>query len=163
GGSIVCAGTPAEGSNHKISLTGKYLSGRLKVPISAKLREVNGSKLQIIGAKENNLKNIDVHIPLGKLVVITGVSGSGKSTLINDILYNAAAHKVMKLKTLAGKHKTIKGFENIDKIINIEQSPIRRPTRSNSATYTGLFTPLREMFAGLEEANLRGIGTARCI
>lgn len=161
GGSIVCAGTPASVAKHKDSLTGKYLSGRRNIPIPAKLREGNGNQLQIIGAKENNLKNIDVNIPLGKLVVITGVSGSGKSTLINDILYNAAAHKVMKMKTLAGKHKTIKGFENIDKIINIDQSPIGRTPRSNPATYTGLFTPIREMFAGLEEAKLRGYGPGR--
>ncbi|EQA43719.1 excinuclease ABC, A subunit [Leptospira broomii serovar Hurstbridge str. 5399] len=161
GGTVVCAGTPEDVAKNKNSLTGKYLSGKAFIPIPDSLRSGNGKKIKIVGAKENNLKNVNVDIPLGKLVLITGVSGSGKSTLINDILYNAAAHKVMKMRTIAGKHEKITGLEEIDKIINIDQSPIGRTPRSNPATYTGLFTVVRDMFAGLEDSKVRGYSPGR--
>ncbi|PJZ26117.1 excinuclease ABC subunit A [Leptospira hartskeerlii] len=161
GGTIVCSGTPEEVSKNKNSLTGKFLSGKEFIPVPKTVRPGNGKKLKIVNAKENNLKNVSVEIPLGKLIVVTGVSGSGKSTLINDILYNAAAHKVMKMRTVWGKHEKITGLEEIDKIINIDQSPIGRTPRSNPATYTGLFTVVRDMFAQLEESKLRGYSPGR--
>ncbi|TGK56770.1 excinuclease ABC subunit UvrA [Leptospira wolffii] len=161
GGTVVCSGTPEEVSKNKNSLTGKYLSGKMFIPVPETLRPGNGKKLKIVNAKENNLKNLSVDIPLGKLVVVTGVSGSGKSTLINDILYNAAAHKVMKVRTAWGKHEKITGLEEIDKIINIDQSPIGRTPRSNPATYTGLFTVVRDIFSQLEDSKLRGYSPGR--
>ncbi|TGK13787.1 excinuclease ABC subunit UvrA [Leptospira fletcheri] len=161
GGTVVCAGPPTEVAKNKNSLTGKYLSGKAFVPVPESVRPGNGKKLKIQGAKENNLKNVTLDIPLGKLVLVTGVSGSGKSTLINDILYNAAAHKVMKMRTIAGKHEKITGLEEIDKIINIDQSPIGRTPRSNPATYTGLFTVVRDIFSGLEDSKLRGYSPGR--
>ncbi|PJZ69469.1 excinuclease ABC subunit A [Leptospira perolatii] len=161
GGEIVCEGTPTDVSKSKNSLTGKYLSGRLNIPVPAQLRNGNGKLIKILGAKENNLKNINITLPLGRLVVVTGVSGSGKSTLINDILYNAAAQKVMKMRTLPGKHDKIQGLEEIDKVINIDQSPIGRTPRSNPATYTGIFTPVRELFSGVEDSKLRGYAPGR--
>jgi excinuclease ABC subunit A len=124
-------------------------------------RKGNGKNLKIVGASHNNLKNIDVSIPLGTLTVVTGVSGSGKSTLINEILYKELASSVMGMKLVPGKHKKIQGKEEIDKIINIDQSPIGRTPRSNPATYTGLFTFVRELFSGLEDAKVRGYGPGR--
>jgi len=161
GGQIVAKGSPEEIKKNKNSVTGKYLSGDMKIPVREKPRVGNSKFLQIVGASENNLKNINVDIPLGLFVVVTGVSGSGKSTLINEILYKYLAHRIMKTRTVAGKHKAIKGIENLDKVINIDQSPIGRTPRSNPATYTGLFTPIRELFANLEEAKVRGYGPGR--
>ncbi len=161
GGEIISQGTPQEIMNDKNSITGQYLSGKRQIPTPKQRRSRNGQKLKIIGACENNLKNIDVEIPLGVLTVVTGVSGSGKSTLINEILYKAVAHKLNHSKVIPGKHKKIEGIKFIDKIINIDQSPIGRTPRSNPATYTGLFTPIRELFASLEDAKLRGYGPGR--
>lgn len=161
GGNIVAQGTPKEIQNSSESLTGKYLSRKLQIPIPKERRKGNGKFIKIIGAKENNLKDIDVSIPLGTLTVVTGVSGSGKSTLINEILYKQLAHKLHHAKLVAGKHKRIEGINNIDKIIDIDQSPIGRTPRSNPATYTGLFTPIRELFASTEEAKLRGYNPGR--
>jgi excinuclease ABC subunit A len=161
GGEIVSQGTPKEIMKDKKSITGKYLSGKLQIPIPKERREGNGQIIKILGARENNLKDIDVEIPLGTLTVITGVSGSGKSTLINDILYKDIAHKLNRAKLVPGKHKKIEGIKYIDKIINIDQSPIGRTPRSNPATYTGLFTPIRDLFASLEDAKLRGYGPGR--
>ncbi len=161
GGNVVAQGTPKDIKNHPDSLTGKYLSRKLKIPIPQKRRKGNGNFIQIIGARENNLKNIDVSIPLGTLTVVTGVSGSGKSTLINEILYKQLAHKLHNAKLVAGKHKKIEGIKHIDKVIDIDQSPIGRTPRSNPATYTGLFTPIRELFANTEEAKLRGYNPGR--
>ncbi len=161
GGYIVASGTPKEVMKNKNSVTGKFLSGKEKIEIPKERRKGNGTSLKIIGATHNNLKNIDVEIPLGCLVVVTGVSGSGKSTLINEILYNELAHKINKSKLIAGKHKKIEGIKLLDKIINIDQSAIGRTPRSNPATYTGLFAPIRELFAALEEAKLRGYGPGR--
>ncbi|MCE9500802.1 MAG: excinuclease ABC subunit UvrA [Leptospira sp.] len=161
GGQIVAFGTPDEIKKNRKSVTGKYLSGELKMETPEVRRNGNGKSLKIIGASQNNLKNLDVEIPLGMLAVVTGVSGSGKSTLINEILYNHLAHKIMNAKLIAGKHKQIKGIENIDKVINIDQSPIGRTPRSNPGTYTGLFTPIRDLFAGIEDAKIRGYGPGR--
>jgi excinuclease ABC subunit A len=161
GGEIVAAGTPAEIKKNKNSVTGKYLSGKLQIEIPKERRKGNGNFLRVIGAIENNLKNIDVEFPLGMLVAVTGVSGSGKSTLVNEILYKDLAHKIMKAKLVSGKHKKIEGIKHIDKVINIDQSPIGRTPRSNPSTYTGLFTPIRDLFANLEEAKLRGYGPGR--
>ncbi|MCP5494442.1 MAG: excinuclease ABC subunit UvrA [Leptospiraceae bacterium] len=161
GGNIVAQGTPNSIKKDKNSLTGKYLSGKLKIEMPKERRQSNSKELKVIGAKENNLKNIDVAIPLGVMVVVAGVSGSGKSTLVNEILYKAMAHKIMRSKTVAGKHKRIEGVEHIDKVIDIDQSPIGRTPRSNPATYTGLFTPIRELFSGLEDAKMRGYNPGR--
>jgi excinuclease ABC subunit A len=161
GGYIVSEGTPKEICKDPKSITGKFLSGKEKIEIPSTKRKGNGNFLKIIEASENNLKNISVEIPLGMMVVVTGVSGSGKSTLINEILYNELAHKINKAKVVSGKHKKIEGIKNIDKVINIDQSPIGRTPRSNPATYTGLFAPIRDLFASLEEAKLRGYGPGR--
>ncbi len=161
GGEVVAAGTPAEIKKNPKSLTGKYLSGKLSIPTPQKYRKGNGKKITIVGAKEHNLKNITVDIPLGKLVCITGVSGSGKSTLMTDILSRALAQHFYRAKDLPGKHKEIKGLENLDKVITIDQSPIGRTPRSNPATYTGVFTPIRELFASLPEAKIRGYAPGR--
>jgi excinuclease ABC subunit A len=161
GGSVVSFGTPKEIMKDKNSVTGKFLSGKEKIEIPKERRKGNGNFLKIIEASHHNLKNIDVNIPLGSLVVVTGVSGSGKSTLINEILYNELAHKINKSKLISGKHKKIEGIKFIDKVINIDQSAIGRTPRSNPATYTGLFAPIRDLFAGLEEAKLRGYGPGR--
>ncbi len=161
GGSIVAKGTPKEIMKDKNSITGKYLSGREKIEYSSVRRKGSGNFLKIIGATHNNLKDVTCSIPLGMLVVITGVSGSGKSTLINEILYKELAHKINKTKVVAGTHKKIEGISFIDKIINIDQSAIGRTPRSNPATYTGLFAPIRELFASLEDAKVRGYGPGR--
>ncbi|MCZ8344562.1 MAG: excinuclease ABC subunit UvrA [Leptospira sp.] len=161
GGQIVSFGTPDELKSDPKSITGKYLSGEKRISMPKNRRQGNGKFLKIVGASHNNLKNIDVSIPLGTLTVVTGVSGSGKSTLINEILYKELASSVMGMKLVPGKHKKILGKEEIDKIINIDQSPIGRTPRSNPATYTGLFTFVRELFSGLEDAKVRGYGPGR--
>jgi excinuclease ABC subunit A len=161
GGEIVAAGTPSEIKKSAKSLTGHYLSGKKVIPVPQKYREGNGQVLKIVGATEHNLKNLTVEFPLGKLIAITGVSGSGKSTLITDILATALNHTFYRAKELPGKHERIEGVSNLDKIIDIDQSPIGRTPRSNPATYTGLFTPIRDLFAGLPEAKLRGYQPGR--
>jgi len=162
GGRVVVSGPLSEIVGNPQSLTGAYISGKLKVPLPLKRRKIDFSKaLEIKGAAQFNLKNIDVKIPLGFFVCITGVSGSGKSTLIQEILYKALAQKIYHSKEKAGRHKEILGVENIDKIINIDQSPIGRTPRSNPATYTDLFTPIRMLFAQLPEAKIRGYKPGR--
>ncbi len=156
GGKIIFAGSASEIKKDTKSLTGKYLSNKLSVLPLKNKRLGNGNNIEIIGASEFNLKNIDVKIPLGKLVCITGVSGSGKSTLIFEILGKALSYKFTRAKDLPGKHKKILGLEHIDKVINIDQSPIGRTPRSNPSTYTGLFTYIRDLFAGLPESKMRG-------
>lgn len=156
GGKIIFAGTSAEIKKDSKSITGKYLSNKLNVLPTKNKRLGNGKNIEIIGASEFNLKNIDVKIPLGKLVCITGVSGSGKSTLIFEILGKALSYKFTRAKDLPGKHKKILGLEHIDKVINIDQSPIGRTPRSNPSTYTGLFTYIRDLFATLPESKMRG-------
>ncbi len=161
GGEVIAKGTPKQILAHPKSLTGQYLSGRKQVEVPKKRREGNGKSLKIVGASANNLKNIDVSIPLGKLVCITGVSGSGKSTLMSDILYNALAAQLMGARTQAGEHKKIQGIEHLDKIINIDQSPIGRTPRSNPGTYTSLFDEIRKLFAELPESKVRGYKPGR--
>ncbi|HEX9331730.1 MAG TPA: excinuclease ABC subunit UvrA, partial [Anaerolineales bacterium] len=161
GGRIVAEGTPEQILAHPKSLTGAYLSGRMQVEVPKERREGNGKSLKIIGASANNLKNIDVIIPLGELVCITGVSGSGKSTLMSDILYGALAAKLMGARTSAGEHERIEGIEHLDKIINIDQSPIGRTPRSNPGTYTGLFDEIRKLYAELPESKVRGYKPGR--
>ncbi len=161
GGRVIAEGTPAQILAHPKSLTGAYLSGRKQVAVPRNRREGNGKSLKIVGAKANNLKNIDVSIPLGKLVCITGVSGSGKSTLMTDVLYEALAEKLMGARTMPGEHKRIEGIQHLDKIINIDQSPIGRTPRSNPATYTGLWDEIRKLFAELPESKVRGYKPGR--
>ncbi|HBG1882541.1 excinuclease ABC subunit UvrA [Clostridioides difficile] len=161
GGEIVAQGTLDEIIENENSITGQYLSGKKQILLPETTREGNGSFIEIVKASENNLKNIDVKFPLGKFTCITGVSGSGKSTLINDILYKGVASKVNRLKQRAGKHKEIKGIESIDKVINIDQSPIGRTPRSNPATYTGVFDFIRDIFASTNEAKARGYKKGR--
>jgi excinuclease ABC subunit A len=161
GGEIVAEGPVEAIIQNPQSLTGAYLSRRLQVPIPEKRRNGNGKHLIVIGARENNLKNINVSIPLGKLVCITGVSGSGKSTLMVEILYKALAHKLYGSHTQPGDHDRIEGLENIDKVINIDQSPIGRTPRSNPGTYTGLFDQIRNLFAELPESKIRGYKPGR--
>ncbi len=157
GGQIVAAGTPSEIMKNDKSLTGKYLSGKEKIHMPAKVREGNGKELIIKGASCNNLKNLDVRIPLGKLVVVTGVSGSGKSSLVNDTLYNAVyKHLNKNSRVKPGAFKEIVGLENIDKVINVSQEPIGRTPRSNPATYVGVFDDIRDLFASTSEARARG-------
>ncbi len=161
GGQVIAEGTPKQILAHPKSLTGAYLSGRKQIEVPKKRREGNGKSLRIINATANNLKGIDVSIPLGKMVCITGVSGSGKSTLMSDILYNALAAKLMFARTSAGQHEKIEGIEHLDKIINIDQSPIGRTPRSNPGTYTGLFDEIRKLFAELPESKVRGYKPGR--
>ncbi|HJG96098.1 MAG TPA: excinuclease ABC subunit UvrA [Romboutsia timonensis] len=161
GGQIVAQGTLDEILDNQNSITGQYLSGKKEIKIPETTREGNGNFIEIVKANENNLKNINVKFPLGKFTCITGVSGSGKSTLINDILYKGIASKINKLRDRPGKHKEIKGIENIDKIINIDQSPIGRTPRSNPATYTGVFDMIRDLFASTNEAKARGYQKGR--
>jgi excinuclease ABC subunit A len=156
GGRIVATGTLDDIKASRDSLTGQYLSGRKQIPLPERRRVGNGKELIIKGARQNNLKNIDVHIPLGKFVCITGVSGSGKSSLIDEILYRKLAWMFYGSRERAGDCDEILGVEHIDKVINIDQSPIGRTPRSNPATYTGTFTPIRELFATVPEARLRG-------
>ncbi|UCD11635.1 MAG: excinuclease ABC subunit UvrA [Nitrospinaceae bacterium] len=161
GGEIVFSGTPAELLKDKRSLTGKYLSGAMQIPLPEKRREGSGHRLHIAGATANNLKNIDVQIPLGCLVLVTGVSGSGKSTLVLDILYRALAQHFWKSTTKPGPFKTIRGVDHLDKVIDIDQSPIGRTPRSNPATYTGVFTLIRDLFSQVPEARARGYKPGR--
>ncbi|MBD9210880.1 MAG: excinuclease ABC subunit UvrA [Ruminococcaceae bacterium] len=156
GGKIVCTGMAEDIMNCKESITGQYLSGRKKIPVPAKRRKGNGKSLKIIGARENNLKNIDAEIPLGEFVCITGVSGSGKSSLINEILYKRLVTELNGAKKVAGAHTDILGIDNLDKVIAIDQSPIGRTPRSNPATYTGVFNDIRDLFASTAEAKARG-------
>lgn len=161
GGELVCCGTVDKIKKCKRSITGQYLSKEKFVPIPTERRSGNGLSLQIKGAKENNLRNIDVTIPLGEFVCVTGVSGSGKSSLINEILYKYLAKNLNRAKTRAGKHDEIIGAENLDKVIDIDQSPIGRTPRSNPATYTGVFTDIRELFASTNDAKMRGYKSGR--
>ena len=156
GGAIVCEGTLEDILKCKDSLTGQYLSGRLRIETPKTRRTGNGKSLVLKGASEHNLKNIDVEFPLGKFICITGVSGSGKSTLINDILFPELSRKVNRNVLFGGKYKSLTGTEHIDKVINIDQSPIGRTPRSNPATYTGVFTPIRDMFTQLPDSKMRG-------
>ena len=161
GGNVVFNGKVADILKSEDSITGQYLSGRKKVEVPEKRRKGNGKKLKIIGAAQNNLKNINVDIPLGELVCVTGVSGSGKSSLINEILYKYLASHLNGAKTKPGKFKDIKGVEELDKVIQINQSPIGRTPRSNPATYTGLFTDIRELYASTQDAKIRGFNAGR--
>ncbi len=161
GGEVVCSAPQAEFIKSKASLTARYLRGEERIPVPAQRREGNGEYLYITGATENNLKNVDVRIPLGKFVAVTGVSGSGKSTLIVDVLYAKLAQSMYRAKTRPGQHRAIEGLEHLDKVIDIDQSPIGRTPRSNPATYVGLFTPLRELYAGLPDAKARGYKAGR--
>lgn len=161
GGEIVAAGTPKQIMADKKSVTGAFLSGRRQIAVPEVRRPGNGKFLTVVGASENNLKNIDVSLPLGCFVCVTGVSGSGKSSLVNSIIYRSLASKLNRAVTWPGKHKELLGVENLDKIIDIDQSPIGRTPRSNPATYTGLFTDIRELFAKTPAANLRGYGAGR--
>ena len=161
GGKVVAAGTPESVQKNKDSLTASYLSGKRSIATPKQRRSGNGGSLVIRGARENNLKNIDVNIPLGKLVVVSGVSGSGKSSLINDILAKELLARLNRAGTVPGRHDDIEGIKQLDKAIIIDQSPIGRTPRSNPATYTGLFTPIRELFASLPEAKIRGYSAGR--
>ena len=161
GGEIVASGTVSKVMNSKYSLTGQYLSGKKVINTPETRRVSNGKYLEIKGAEQNNLNSIDVSIPLGILVCITGVSGSGKSTLINEILYKRLSQHFYRAKDRPGKFKSIQGLDNIDKVVNIDQSPIGRTPRSNPATYTGTFTPMRELFAQVPEARSRGYKPGR--
>ena len=161
GGEVVATGTPDQIARHPTSITGAYLAGRKRIPTPKVRRAGNGQALTIRGARENNLKDIDVQIPLGKLVCITGVSGSGKSTLLIEVLYKRMAQIINRARDRAGEHDAIDGYEAIDKVINIDQSPIGRTPRSNPATYTKLFDPLRDLFAKLPEARVRGYAKGR--
>ncbi len=161
GGKVVAAGSPAAVEKVKASVTAQYLSGQKSIPVPAKRRAGNGKELTVKGARENNLQNIDVHLPLGKFVVVSGVSGSGKSSLINDIVAKELQARLHRASTVPGKHDDIDGIKQLDKAIIIDQSPIGRTPRSNPATYTGLFTPIRELFASVPEAKLRGYSAGR--
>ena len=161
GGSLVAQGTPTEIMREPNSLTGAYIAGRVQIEMRPERRQKNGAGLTILGAKENNLKNVDVTFPLGVMTVVTGVSGSGKSTLVNDILYRALARQLYRSREKAGEHRAIAGSENIDKVIRIDQSPIGRSPRSNPATYTGVFTQIREIYAMLPESRERGYKAGR--
>ena len=161
GGEIVCAGTVDEIKACKRSLTGQYLSGARSIPIPEKRRKGNGKFLKVLGAKENNLKGIDVTIPLGEFVCVTGVSGSGKSSLVNEILYKRLANELNGAKRTAGAHQDMEGIQHLDKVIDIDQSPIGRTPRSNPATYTGVFTDIRELFASTQESKMRGFKANR--
>lgn len=161
GGEIVFDGTPKQLLRDKSSLTGKYLSGRLKIPVPETRKKGNGYYITIEGAAQNNLKYLDVKFPLGTFICVTGVSGSGKSSLINETLFPALSHSLYRSKAKIGKVKSIKGIHRVDKVINIDQSPIGRTPRSNPATYTGIFTPIRELFAMLPESKIRGYKPGR--
>jgi excinuclease ABC subunit A len=161
GGEIVAAGTPAQVMATKASLTGQYLRGDMEIPLPAERRRGDGRKITILGAKENNLKDVTVDFPLGQMICVTGVSGAGKSTLVNQILYPAVARVLYKSEQVPGAHGGIKGIEHIDKVIDIDQSPIGRTPRSNPATYTKLFDAIRDFFALLPEARMHGYTPGR--
>ncbi len=161
GGEVVCSGTPQEIMDCESSLTGQYLSGKKTIPIPEVRRKGNGKYLEILGAEENNLKKLDVKIPLGTFTCVTGVSGSGKSSLVNSVLYRTLAHELNGAKAYPGKVREIKGLEHLDKVIDIDQSPIGRTPRSNPATYTSVFTDIRDLFAATNGAKARGYGSGR--
>ncbi|MCM2138659.1 excinuclease ABC subunit UvrA [Vagococcus fluvialis] len=161
GGEIIAAGTPKEVEKNKASLTGQYLSGKKQIPVPTTRRTGNGKEIVVKGASENNLKNLNVAFPLGKFVAVTGVSGSGKSTLVNEILKKALAQKINRNSEKPGKYKSITGYEDIEKIIDIDQSPIGRTPRSNPATYTSVFDDIRDLFAKTNEAKIRGYKKGR--
>ena len=161
GGQVVAAGTPAEVMANPDSLTGQYLSGKKKIEVPAVRRPGNGKVLKVIGAAENNLRHIDVEFPLGTFTVVTGVSGSGKSSLVNEVLFKRLGAELMRMKVRPGKCDRIEGMEQLDKVVNIDQSPIGRTPRSNPATYTGLFNDIRDLFASTQEAKSRGYGQGR--
>ncbi len=161
GGNVVFSGDLDELEKCTDSLTSDYLYGRKQIPIPSERRKGNGNYLAVKGANENNLKNINVKIPLGTFTCVTGVSGSGKSSFVNDILYNVLANKLNKAKTFAGKHKSVEGIEHLDKVINIDQAPIGRTPRSNPATYTGVFGDIRELFASTKDAKMHGYNAGR--
>ncbi len=161
GGEVVAEGTPEQIEKNKNSITGQYLVGKQSIAVPKKRRKGNGKSIKVTGGRENNLKNVDAEFPLGKLIVVSGVSGSGKSSLVNDILAKELSARLMRAHITPGLHKDIVGIDNLDKVIIIDQSPIGRTPRSNPATYTGLFTPIRELFASLPEAKLRGYQAGR--
>lgn len=161
GGEVVAEGTAAEIMKNPASITGQYLSRKKFIPVPAERRRGNGYFLEIVGAAENNLKDVNVKFPLGTLTLVTGVSGSGKSTLVNEILYRGVASRLYRAKGKPGKHKKIKGLEHIDKVINIDQQPIGRTPRSNPATYTGVFDAIRELFSQVSESRMRGYKAGR--
>jgi excinuclease ABC subunit A len=161
GGHVVAEGTPEQVTQAPDSLTGRYLRGELRVNVPSRRREANGRAITVVGASANNLRDLDVRFPLGVFTAVTGVSGSGKSTLVTDILYQSLARHFYRARVLPGAHQRIEGLEQLDKVIDIDQSPIGRTPRSNPATYTGLFTPIRELFTQLPEAKMRGYGPGR--
>jgi excinuclease ABC subunit A len=161
GGYVVAKGTPEEVMQNENSITGKYLSGKEKIEVPKKRRKGNGLEIVVKGAKENNLKNINVKFPLGKFICVTGVSGSGKSTLVNQILYKVIRNSLYKTKEKPGKFKEIKGIENLDKVVDISQDPIGKTPRSNPATYVGVFDDIREVFTNTKEAKIRGYDKGR--
>lgn len=161
GGTVVACGTPTEVMNNPKSLTGKYLNGTLKIDVPTKRRKGNGKYIEIKGAKENNLKNINVKFPLGTFTLVTGVSGSGKSTLVNEILLKALRSSVYGTMVIPGKHRSIKGLENVDKVVDISQDPIGRTPRSNPATYVGVFDDIRDLYANMKEAKMKGYDKGR--
>src|SRR5699024_10701075 len=161
GGNVIATGTVEEIKQNVNSITGAYLSGRKQIKVPSKRRKQTGKSIEIKGATQNNLKNINAKIPLGVFTCVTGVSGSGKSTLINEILYKGLAKELSNATELPGKHEKIVSIENIDKVINIDQSAIGRTPRSNPATYTGVFDLIRDIFAGTNEAKLRGYEKGR--
>ncbi len=161
GGEVIAAGTPKQLMKNKKSLTGQYLAGKKFIPLPTERKVPDERFLKILKAEENNLKGVDVSIPLGMFIAVTGVSGSGKSTLINEILYKSLAHHINRAKAKPGKHKKIEGLDQIDKVIDIDQSPIGRTPRSNPATYTGVFDDIRDVFASTNEAKMRGYKKGR--
>ncbi|WP_019772197.1 excinuclease ABC subunit UvrA, partial [Streptococcus sobrinus] len=161
GGEIVASGTPKQVARVKKSITGQYLSGKKEIPVPSQRRKGNGRFIEVRGASEHNLQNINVKFPLGKFIAVTGVSGSGKSTLVNSILKKAIAQKLNRNSEKPGKHKSVEGIDNIERLIDIDQSPIGRTPRSNPATYTGVFDDIRDLFAKTNEAKIRGYKKGR--